>query len=153
MQKSISAKMEHFSAKKSFAPWLKDQTKVMMNERDACKADAISLNGKSTAKIINEVNNKRKFEEINFKKEKINQNLDCPTKTWQTAKEFMNWESKSGPPHQLSVRGRLVTKASEIATEMNTFFINKVRDIRDSIMFLPNTLSKCTEIMRDASYH
>ena len=147
-----------YQQRKHFVPWLTDQTKSLMDKRDALKAEAISLviEGKDACeiwgnyrKLRNEINNRRKFEEINFKKEKINQNLGCPASTWQTAKGFMNWESKSGPPHQLSIRGSLVTKASQVANEMNTFFMDKVRVIRDSIMYLPNTLSKCYAIMEN----
>ena len=100
-------------------------------------------------KLRNKVNNRRKFEEKNFKKEKVNNSLHSPTETWKTAKSFMDWESSSGPPSQLSVNGKLVTKASEIATEMNNFFMEKVRLIREGISFIPNRFIKCLEIMQN----
>ena len=147
-----------FQKRKHFVPWVTDKTKELIAERNEYKAEAVRLvnNGgdatetwKKYRKLRNEINNRKKFEEINFKKEKIQLNQDCPSKSWQTAKEFMEWEIKSGPPSQLNIRGRLVTKASEVASEMNTYFMDKVRNIRDSIMYLPNSLSKCSEIMRN----
>ena len=59
----------------------------------------------------------------------------------------MNWASSSGPPSQLSIYGSLVTKAAIIASEMNQFFINKVKIIRNGIQYVPNLFSKCYEIM------
>ena len=53
-----------------------------------------------------------------------------------------------GPPHQLSIGGRMITKSSIIAKEMNKFFMNKVKAVRESITFLPNSFSKCREIMK-----
>ena len=41
--------------------------------------------------LRNKVNNRRKFEEKNFKSGKISQSLDSPADTWKTAKEFMDW--------------------------------------------------------------
>ena len=66
---------------------------------------------------------------------------------WRTTKGFMNWKNKSGPPNQLLINNKLVTKASEIAAEMNCFFIKKVETIREGIKNVTNTFSKCKEIM------
>ena len=60
----------------------------------------------------------------------------------------MNWESNSGPPSQLHIEGKLVTKASSLASEMNRFFINKVNMIRTAIQPIPNTFSVCHDIMK-----
>ena len=45
------------------------------------------------------------------------------------------------------MNGKLITKASEIASTMNCFFIEKVRRIRDGIAYIPNTLTACSAIM------
>ena len=37
----------------------------------------------------------------------------------------------------------------QIASEMNSFFINKVKLIREGITYLPNTFNKCLEIMQN----
>ena len=71
--------------------------------------------------------------------------MDSPTKTWQTAKSFMDWEDSGGPPTQLSVGNQLISKASLIASEMNQFFIQKVQTIINGIQHLPN-LFKNAEI-------
>ena len=61
----------------------------------------------------------------------------------------MDWVSSSGPPNQLNIAGKLVTKASEIAGHMNSFFMNKVKLIRNGITYIPNTFIKCFEIMQN----
>ena len=70
----------------------------------------------------NKQNNRRKYEERNFKTSQLLNNADSSSATWRVAKSFMNWKSGSGPPNQLSIDGKLLTKAYDIANEMNKFF-------------------------------
>ena len=98
-------------------------------------------------KIRNKVNNKKKLEEKNFKSHKLAQNSNSPAKTWQTVKDFMDWEESGGPPSQLSIGNKLISKASLIASEMNKYFIEKVQTIRAGIQYYPNSFNKCKEIM------
>ena len=139
------------------APWILYQQRKTYSHWKKCAED-YALAGHTEAareawaeykKSRNKVNNRKKFEEKSFKSEKICQNLDSPTKTWQTAKSFMDWEDSGGPPTQLCVGNQLITKASLIASEMNQFFIQKVRTIRNGIQHLPNLFTKCKDIMRD----
>ena len=58
----------------------------------------------------------------------------------------MEWK-KLGPPHQLQIGNKLVTKASSIAKHMNEFFIEKVLKIRNSIRKVIPNLEICSEIM------
>ena len=94
------------------------------------------------------MNNRKKVEEVRFKSEKLSSTKDSPAQTWSTVKSFMNWKMSGGPPHQLSIGGRMITKSSIIAKEMNKFFMNKVKAVRESINFLPNSFSQCREIMK-----
>ena len=146
-----------FQQRKKFTPWVTDETMTIMKQRDEAKADAVALAeaGNDTTdawaryrKLRNTVNNRLKYEENNYKAEKIQENLDCPAATWSTAKSFMNWASSSGPPSQLSINGRLVTKAASIASEMNKFFIDKIKIIRNGIQYVPNLFGKCYKIMQ-----
>ena len=50
-------------------------------------------------KLRNKINNRVKQEEILYKREKVKQCQECPSKTWGLAKKYMNWES-TGPPTQ-----------------------------------------------------
>ena len=146
-----------FQQRKRFVPWITDETEKMMKKRNEWKQVALkqARDGQDSTlawaefKILrNQINNRRKFEEKAFKKEKIGKSLHCPQETWKAAKDFMDWDKSSCPPSQLSVNGKLVTKASNIASEMNHFFIEKVRLIREGISYIPNRFTKCMEIMR-----
>ena len=147
-----------FQVRKCFKPWLTEETKRLMDKRDQMKDEAVELakagNDRASVawaefkKVRNEVTNRKKYEEINFKKEKVSASLDSSANTWECAKTFMEWDKSGGPPQQLNNNGRLVTSAGEIATIMNEFFIEKVRLIRDGIRNVPNNFHKCIEIMR-----
>ena len=151
-----------FQLRKLYSPWLTDQTKKLIEERNEFKkkAEDLAFAGDSVAaadawdsykKIRNKVSNRTKYEDRNYKSEKMGQSLDSPAKTWITAKHFMDWEQSGGPPHQIRVGSKLITKASIIAKEINQFFIQKVRKIREGILYLPNLFLQCKEIMRGKS--
>ena len=131
-----------------------------MKKRDEAKDEAsvLSINGlnssiawKSYKYLRNKVNNRHKFEEKNFKLEKFHSLKNSPKDYWRTAKSFMNWQSSAGPPSQLQVNGSLISKAADIASEMNNFFINKVNRLRSEIPFCPNNFKKCYETMQGKS--
>ena len=149
-----------FQKRKNYSPWITKETKDLINTRDNFKKlfeeQALQGNRQEAAEawqdykhVRNTINNRKKFEEDHFKSEKIISSMDSPANTWKTAKSFMNWENAGGPPSQLSIDGKLVTKASLIATEMNLFFMDKVKTIRNGIMYLPNLFEKCREVMQD----
>ena len=51
---------------------------------------------------------------------------------WKNVKSWLNWTS-SGAPTQLFCEGRLETQPSRLAECMNTFFIQKVRNLKGSL--------------------
>ena len=153
----IHAPFITYRQRKHYSPWVTKETIQLIKSRDQAKKEALCLakQGKNSAEawatfksLRNKINNRLKFEEINFKKNVINGSLEDPAKSWSTAKSYMNWSSNGGPPNQLLVGGALITKASSIATEMNKYFVTKVNQIRKSIPFLPNNFSKCYDLMR-----
>lgn len=153
----IHAPFITYRQRKHYSPWVTKETIQLIKSRDQAKKEALCLakQGKNSAEawatfksLRNKINNRLKFEEINFKNNVINGSLEDPAKSWSTAKSYMNWSSNGGPPNQLLVGGALITKASSIATEMNKYFVTKVNQIRKSIPFLPNNFSKCYNLMR-----
>ena len=151
-----------FQVRKHYCPWLTEETKNLIEKRDKLKQEAVNLAQAgdeqgaveawaSFRQVRNKVNTRKKYEEINFKREKISESLESASNTWRCAKGLMNWKSSGGPPLQLSENGRLVTNAKKIATIMNEYFVAKVSLIRDGIGHIPNSFSKCIEIMRGKS--
>ena len=49
-------------------------------------------------KVRNTVNNRKKYEEKNFKSDKVASSLDSPANTWNAAKSFMDWGKSGGSP-------------------------------------------------------
>ena len=151
-----------FQQRKFFTPWLTEDTKQLMKQRDQLKQRAKELairdQGQYVSeeqqsawnefkKLRNKVNNKKKQEEKKFKSAKISEDLESPSRVWATAKSFMGWKS-TGTPSQLEVNNRLETKASNIAKLMNEFFIEKVLQIRNGLREVPERLGECIRIMR-----
>ena len=151
-------KVQH---RKTFVPWLSKKTKELMIERDSLKRRAKSLStlaSVSTAekteawnrfkKIRNEINNRKKREEILYKSEKLKESFDSTDILWRTAKSFMGWKT-AGIPVQLSVDGQLLTSAKQIAQVMNNYFIEKVYHIRRQMKTAPADNSKIETIMQN----
>ena len=142
-----------FQIRKKYSPWITKETLELMKKRDNAKEDASKkansgLDSWKEYKVLrNKINNKIKLEERKYKLMKINDSLEDTSKTWRTAKTFMNWGSDTSTPSQLLIGGHLVSKAASIATEMNCFFLEKVRLIREQINFILNDFSKCRLIM------
>ena len=154
-----------FQQRKYFTPWLTEETKQLMKERDQLKQKAKDLALRDQIrgvteeqkdawnefkKLRNKINNVKKQEENNYKSQKVTENLDSPGKVWSTAKNLMGWKT-TGTPHQLEVNNKLVTKASTIAQVMNEFFIEKVQLIRNGLRRVPKRFEECRKLMKNKS--
>ena len=151
-----------FQLRKSFCPWLTDETKELMKERDTWKKKAKQLAtdnpGQVTAeqhkawveykKIRNKINNLKRSEEIEFKKNKIEENIDDSAKVWKLTKSFMDWKT-TGTPTQLEENGSLVTSARSISQIMNSYFIDKVRALRQSMASVVLNMAPCMKVMKN----
>ena len=149
-----------FQLRKNYSPWISEETLALMKQRDNAKNVAANLvqDGRDAAdawkifkKLRNQVNNKRKQEEKNYKKSLIEKSLCSTTSTWKTAKMLMDWNDECGPPEQLSVNGLLVTKSYDIAKIMNSYFVKKVQKIHESINHVQNEFQSCLKIMSNKS--
>ena len=153
-----------FQQRKHFVPWLTPETVKLMEQRDEFKEQAKNLanfDGQFASpeqaelwgrykKLRNKINNKNNQEEIRYKKNKVNDCKDSPTKAWGLAKKFMDWTSP-GPPTQLEVKeGKkitLYTKAKDLARVMNEYFISKVQTIVNGLKDVPSDLNGCKKVM------
>ena len=151
-----------FQKRKYFSPWLTQATKDMMIQRDLWKKKASDL-AKLTPGFVSEdqkaawveykrlrnlVNNKKKYDENNYKRDRIEQVAGDPSKLWCKSKEFMDWKS-TGTPTQIEVNNVLITSASKIAEVMNCFFIEKVSLIRRGMRTMANDFTSCFKVMEN----
>ena len=83
-----------------------------------------SLRNRTTAKV--------RKDKKNWEKERFSQDKDSSSDIWKAVKGWLGW-STAGPPTQLFCEGRIVTRPAGLASSMNRFFINKVKDLRGKI--------------------
>ena len=158
---NVHAPWVRVQQRKNFAPWITNETKELIKQRDIWKQRAKDLAilhpvacpeqiqaWGEFKKYRNQINNRKKSEEKMYKAGKIAENSDSPEIVWKNAKLFMGWKS-SGTPHQLKVDNQLVTSAKKIAKLMNEFFIGKVQKIRSAMQNSVFSLAKVHDIMEN----
>ena len=129
-----------FQQRKNFSPWITGETLELMKHRDKLKEKAKAMASRDGRKVSdeqtelwdqykkmrNKINNRTRQEEINFKKNKVQECQDNPSRSWGLANKIMDWSSP-GPPTQLEVEAdnkiTLYRKARDLANIMNEFFI------------------------------
>ena len=122
-----------------FAPWLSNETKTLMRERDYAQLRAseseITDDHLKYKSLRNRVNNRLRKEKKNWKQVKLQECGENSGQIWKNILGWLNWKS-SGAPTQIFYNGRLENKPFRIATCINEYFINKVDTI---IRNLPNS--------------
>ena len=151
-----------FQVRKKFSPWITETTKDMMNERDKWKKKARDLAVQEPGVVTeeqrqaweeykkwrNRVNNRKKSDETEYKRDKIMATIDDPAKAWGTTKKFMNWKTP-GTPVQIEVDNKMFTSSKAVAKIMNEYFIDKVRQIRNGMGHIVTNLTQCRNIMEN----
>ena len=155
---NVHAPWVRFQERKGFRPWLTEETKQFMKERDHWKQRAKDLAVSSNScqaqshawenykKFRNKVNNRKKYEESSYKSERLSEVADCPDILWKNAKSFMGWKSQSSP-QQIQVNGTVFTSSRKIAHFMNEYFISKINSIRSAMNAAPFPTAKLKDIM------
>ena len=92
-------------------------------------------------RLRNQVNNRLKFEKSNYSRKKLKECNSNPKETWQCVKSLLAWSS-GGPPTQLVSNGSLLTKPSDLSETMNSYFINKVKKLRQQLPESPGDPSE-----------
>ena len=120
----------------NYVPGLSEETKMLQRDRNKAQEKAAlsddpedwrqyrSLRNKTTAKVRED---KRKWEEERFCQDK-NYSADI----WKSVKGWLGWNT-AGAPSQLFYEGRMITRPAGLAASMNSFFIKKVKDLRNKI--------------------
>ena len=158
---NVHAPWVRVQQRKSFSPWITEETKNLIKLRDQWKKtakDIAMLNNapcqaqsnawKQYKKYRNQINNRKKHEEENYKAEKLIDVADSPDIVWKSAKAFMGWKSP-GTPSQIKVDNKLITSAKKIAEYMNDFFIQKVYKIQSAMKSASFSVTKVRDIMQN----
>ena len=130
------APVRKYQIRKKYAPWLSNNTKEKINERNLAQKKAVETgipnDWKQFRAIRNQVNSILKKEKEVWKSKRLENCSENTTQTWRSIKSFLGWNS-GGPPTQLIVNGELKNKPYELATAMNQFFHQKVGNLRENI--------------------
>ena len=150
-----------YQHRKHHKVWISKTTKEFMAERDQWKrkATALSIQNRGVQssqeevdawknyKILrNKVNNLKKNEEYRYKKLVISESSESSKSTWNSIKHFMDWKCP-GSPTQILVDNVLYRKALQLATILNDFFIEKVKNHQKRFIGGNLDLKGCQKIM------
>ena len=136
-----------------YAAWLSDQTKAMLKSRDASQAKAARTRDpddwREYKNLRNTATARMRTEKKSWEKQKLDKAQHSSSTLWQNVKSWLSW-GDSGPPSKLFHNGMIINKPARLATIMNEFFINKVRQLRELIpAAASDPLTKLREVLQD----
>ena len=112
---NVHAPWVRVQQRKTFSPWITEETKEIMKQRDLRKQRAkdlailyplacpVQIEAWNQYKLFrNQVNNRKKYEEQHFKTAKMTEVADSPELVWKSAKSFMGCKTQ-GTPNQVKV--------------------------------------------------
>ena len=121
--------LTHFKHAPILPPWLSDETKQLMKERDRAQLWASSTHNQtdcaSYRAIRNKVTKRLKYKKKDWQKRKLKECRNESGKLWANIKGWLNMSSNS-TPSKLFHEGRMETSQISIASIMNHFYIDKV---------------------------
>ena len=115
---------------------MSDNTKEKIKARNAAQQKASETGSPEDWKeykcFRNSVNSSLRKEKEFWQKRKLQEFAEDSRSTWQNVKNWLGWRS-GGPSTKLVQTGEMFSKPSKLANIMNTFFIQKVRDLRNNL--------------------
>ena len=130
------APLRTVQCRRHYAPWLTTDTKQLIKERDSAQKIAASTDKvedwRNYKNIRNTVTARLRQDKRQWESERLSNTENDPKNLWKNMKGWLNWKS-SGPPSQLFFNGEMVNSPAGLANTMNTFFINKVKGLRENI--------------------
>ena len=120
----------------NYAPWLSNTTKETMKLRDIAQESAASSQDPHLWEEFRILRNRATGLQRKDKKSWETGQLDhlgnTSAKLWRNLKGWLGWKN-SGPPTKLFYQGRMVTSPQGLADTMNSFFIEKVKNLRANL--------------------
>ena len=142
LDRSDMAPVKMFQSRVHYASWLSDETKDIMKQRDEAMAQYnrthLPEDWEVARGLRNKVTRLLKTEKCNSARKKIQQ---CEFerdsgRVWKNVRNYLGWGGTTSAPTKLvSPAGQLVTSPKQMAELQNSYYFNKVQDIRRQ---LPN---------------
>ena len=147
------ASLRTIQVRAKYAPWLSDETKDLMKERNSAQTKANETKHPDDYRyyksLRNQVTARMRQEKTAWEKSKLSSASNDPSRLWKNIKSWLAWNN-SGPPTRLFHNGKLICSPSGIAATLNSFFLGKVSGLRASIPPSPvDPLGKLREVMID----
>ena len=132
------APVKTFQTSSKYCPWLAEETKNMITERNKAQKlvseNKTDENFKNYKNLRNKVTSSLKKDKMNWQKQKLKNCNNDPGQLWKNILGWLNWCS-SGSPSKLYHAGQIVTSPAMLAEIMNNYFVDKIATIRQD---LPN---------------
>ena len=123
------APIKIFQTRKNYVPYLSEETKMLMRERDTLKKAATErldeVLMKEFKKKRNEVKNRLKMDETKYHKERFFDPKIDVKKAWKYVYNAMGI-SKNNSPSKLSYEDKIITNPKEISEAFNKIFKDKL---------------------------
>ena len=147
------APVRTIQTRRKYVPWLSQETKVLMQQRDQAQATAARTQCQDDWRIFknlrNQVTSRLRTEESNWQSSKLRTCNRNPSEQWQHVLGWLGWKN-CGSPNQLFHAGKMHNKPSETANCQNEFFINKVEQIRENLPYqVSDPLEKLRSLMKN----
>ena len=130
------APLKTIQVRSKYAPWLSQDTKNLMKERNAAQDTATKTRDLDDWRLYKSLRNmttmRMRQERKDWERRKLDSTRHSPTSLWKNVKSWLSWNN-SGPPSQLFHQGRLINSPAGLAGAMNSFFIDKVKNLRKGI--------------------
>ena len=141
--------------RKNYVPWLSDQTKQLMEERDLAHRLVASSSRQDDwltyKKLRNKVTARLKSEENSWQKSKLSHLSGNPAEQWSNVLGWLGWKNSCSPT-QLFYEGKLYNRPLDIANCQNHYFIDKVKKLlQDMPAPTSDPLAKLKMIMKNQS--
>ena len=130
------APIKTIQVRPNYAPWINDNVKEAMRQRDTAQIVASMSqcpdNWREYKNIRNSATKVIKNAKKVWETEQLNYFGNSAKDLWRNVKSWMRWKN-TGPPTQLFYKGELVTSPYGLASAMNSFFIQKVKELQKKI--------------------
>ena len=131
------APMRTIQVRKNYAPWLSQDTKDLMKERDHAQQRASITNLDQDwnyyRHIRNQVNRVLKNEKAQWQIAQLKSLGSDSGLMWKNLKDWFGWK-KQGPPTKLIKNGQIFTKPSQLSKIMNEHFTEKIGNHVSNLM-------------------
>ena len=149
----VMAPLKSFQVRTKFAPWMSQNTKNRIKERDLAQENASkSKSNEDWVKykaLRNTVNSILRSEKKQWQQSKLSEFGNDSSSVWKNIKNWLGW-SKGGPPTRLMENGNLCSKPKDLARIMNEFFTSKVKNLRRKLPDSPgNPLDLVRSLMKN----